>query len=809
MLLRKPRGAAARALLLAAAAPALCASAAFSPTSLLALRVASSAGATPACPSADAACARATEVYLDEYDVGTLPTFSLVRTQLIAGVTLSGTDFYVGQLVPCADGSCVIFAAGTDAPGTAPQAGPPYWPAPRVIVRISQDGTIDASTRIAAADFNGVVKGVCSFDGSGYWVVGNATNGGCVGYVKHGAGAGAAGGYTTVASGAGCSTADAAGAPMVARYTSCLASVTNVQGGAKMADRTLLFARSFNDYGLVDIATSPQASWSAPNGLQLLGATTATLDAGFSDATLFMQVLASRAQDSFWTLDPSPGTCGVQQCVDAAGARNLFPAMKSYLVDTQYSPQAACGWPLNLSNVQCFGLTYNSAPDAAACAAAACALKLPGWQWTKSDGCWLGSTGGYGTCLNSPNPWVGGGLSWTSSTTGCRTLFSLTDVCDYSGFALSRDEGTLYLSTRSLLYAHASRSGGGGVARFQLPANQEFRGVAVAPAWCDRSGLSPFAGFYCPGGANSTTFRCPAGNYSNAGAGGLSCPLPLPTPSPTPTTSITPTMSATPTNFNAAKPCFVASTLAGPDYITPNNPKHLTFDKRSGAVYVADTGLSEVSRIAGGASAPWVGSSGVRGCVDGVGTAALMYWPNSIVSHDVTGDFFVPDGFYHVVRRISSAGRVTTAAGVCGARGYVDGDTSIARFYNPFATAIDSARDRLYLSDNNNLIRVLDNLRGDIVVRTLCGLPQGGSAIDGVGTASRFNNVYGLAIDATRQMLYASDYNNQRIRRIDLATSTVITIAGGAAGLPSSDVGTSLRFGNPTGIALDPTFSKL
>ena len=177
---------------------------------------------------------------------------------------------------------------------------------------------------------------------------------------------------------------------------------------------------------------------------------------------------------------------------------------------------------------------------------------------------------------------------------------------------------------------------------------------------------------------------------------------------------------------------------------------------------------------------------------------------------NVSGDAFITDGYYHVIRRVSAAGDVTTI-GVCGARGYVDGALDIARFNNPFATAIDSAHDRLYISDNNNLIRVLDNLRGNIVVSTVCGLPQGGSAIDGVGTASRFNNVYGLALDPVKQILYASDYNNQRIRKVDLATGTVTTIAGSsAAGAPPSNaVGTDIRFGNPTGVALDPTFTRL
>jgi hypothetical protein len=791
---------------------------AFSPANLLALRVASASGA---CPSGDVACSRAEQVYLDEYDISQLPTFALVTSVPVAGVTLSSTDFYLGQLTACADGSCVMFAAGTDVAGAPTLTGRPYLPGARVIVRIAQDGTVDTTTHIAASDYDGIIRGVCSFDGSGYWVVGNASAG-CVGYVRHGVPAGAApaaGGYTTVASGANCVTAEGS---MAGHYTSCVASFTNELGGRIMADRSLLFARSFNNYGFVDVAMQPASSWTAAGGLQLSMANQAQIDSGYSDATYFSQMLGSRVQDNFWMLDPSPGTCGVAQCYNPT-PRGSFPYMTNYYTNTGYDHSSqlsptSCSWPTNLSNVQCFGLTFNPATTAAACAAAACALKLEGWQFLgpNRDGCWIGPTGGPGTCRDSPNPWVGGGLPWTSSTLGCRTLFTFADICDYSGFALSRDEGTLYISVRRQLYAHASKSGGGGVFRYTLaPDKGEFRGVAVAPGWCDRTGRSPFDGFYCPNGANSTAFRCPSGNYSLAGAT-KSCPLALPTPSPTPTSSVTPSASATPTQFNPDKPCWAASTLAGADYVTPNYPRGLAFDKKAGAVLVADAGLSEITRVTPSSSLPWVGSSGVRGCADGTGTAALFWTPNGVAISDTSGDTFVTDGHYHVIRRISPAGAVTTAVGACGQKGYIDGDVAIARLNSPFALAIDSTKDRLYFSDNadggplgGNVIRYADNLRGEIVVSTLCGIPPGSSSIDGVGTASRFNWIPGMAIDTAKQVLYASDYWNQRIRMIDLKTGTVTTIAGGSAGIPTNTVATNIQFANPTGLALDATGKTL
>ena len=296
---------------------------------------------------------------------------------------------------------------------------------------------------------------------------------------------------------------------------------------------------------------------------------------------------------------------------------------------------------------------------------------------------------------------------------------------------------------------------------------------------------------------------CPAGNWSAVGAT-TTCGALLPTPSSTPAPSTTPSNSPTSSVVYVSKPCWATSTLAGPDWITPNNPKGLAWDAKTSALYVCDTGLNEVTKIggAGGASAPWVGWSGVRGDADGVGSAALFYWPNFIVSDEVTGDFFITDGYWHVIRRATAAGVVSHFAGLRGVRGYVDGDAADARFYNPFAIVIDSGRSVLYLADQNNLIRSVSNLHGAIAVATVAGLPQAGTIIDGVGTASRFNLIYALAIDTAAQVLYASDYNNAAIRRINLKTSVVDTIAGGRFGFPDDAVGTNIFFAQPTGLAL-------
>ena len=120
-------------------------------------------------------------------EINPLSPLTTIRTITIpATVSLSGTDYTQGTLSRVADGSAVIFAAINVAPGAVPLASYPYYNNNRVIVRISRSGVVDTGTVISNTEYDGVIKGVCSFDGKGYYIVGNSTTVG-VGYIAHGA----------------------------------------------------------------------------------------------------------------------------------------------------------------------------------------------------------------------------------------------------------------------------------------------------------------------------------------------------------------------------------------------------------------------------------------------------------------------------------------------------------------------------------------------------------------------------------------------------------------------------------------------
>jgi DNA-binding beta-propeller fold protein YncE len=94
----------------------------------------------------------------------------------------------------------------------------------------------------------------------------------------------------------------------------------------------------------------------------------------------------------------------------------------------------------------------------------------------------------------------------------------------------------------------------------------------------------------------------------------------------------------------------------------------------------------------------------------------------------------------------------------------------------PGKVVADAGADRLYIADTNHNRIVVTTLDGAGV--QVIGSGAAGFA-DGSATQARFNRPQGLTLDAGA--LYVADTENHAIRRIDLAGSSVTTIAGTGA----------------------------
>src|SRR5438105_4303310 len=79
---------------------------------------------------------------------------------------------------------------------------------------------------------------------------------------------------------------------------------------------------------------------------------------------------------------------------------------------------------------------------------------------------------------------------------------------------------------------------------------------------------------------------------------------------------------------------------------------------------------------------------------------------------------------------------IVTFAGTAGAIGSADGTGSAARFYDPVGVAVDSAGN-VYVADSNN--QTIRKITSSGVASTLAGLAGTPGSADGIGSAARFS----------------------------------------------------------------------
>ena len=218
-----------------------------------------------------------------------------------------------------------------------------------------------------------------------------------------------------------------------------------------------------------------------------------------------------------------------------------------------------------------------------------------------------------------------------------------------------------------------------------------------------------------------------------------------------------------------------------------------------GTLSVSDNANGTIRRITTAAAVTTLaGSTTLRGNTDGTGTAATFSSPLGLVL-DAGGNLFVADATNNTIRKITSAGAVTTYAGGAGVTGSADGAAAAARFNHPTGVAVDGSGN-LYVSDTtNNTIR---KITAAGAVTTLAGLAGVSGAQDGTGAAALFNRPTGLIVDAAGN-LYVADTGNSIIRRV-AAAGGVTTYAGlsGVAGLKDG-TGNDAWFNQPQDLALD------
>jgi sugar lactone lactonase YvrE len=183
------------------------------------------------------------------------------------------------------------------------------------------------------------------------------------------------------------------------------------------------------------------------------------------------------------------------------------------------------------------------------------------------------------------------------------------------------------------------------------------------------------------------------------------------------------------------------------------------------------------------------------GDADGIGTSATFSAPAGITTDG--NNLFVADTFNCIIRRIVIAtGQVTTLAG-SGAKGDKDGLGKLATFNYPSGLVTDGSN--LYVADvaNNKIRKVVIATQ---MVTTLAGSGKEGAS-DGIGIAASFSYPENITINGNN--LYVSDFKNNKIRKVEIASGVVTTLAGSGAEGFADGIGTAASFHHPRGLTSD------
>lgn len=223
----------------------------------------------------------------------------------------------------------------------------------------------------------------------------------------------------------------------------------------------------------------------------------------------------------------------------------------------------------------------------------------------------------------------------------------------------------------------------------------------------------------------------------------------------------------------------------------------------SGNAYVSDQGEQRIRKITNTGVISTYAGTGIAG-FSGDGGPSHLAMVNAPLGMtlDSAGDLVFADGGNNRIRKIDGSGNISTIAGN-GTPGYSgDGGPATSASLNlPFGVTYDSVGN-LYISDfNNNVIRKVDTAG---TITTFAGNGTAGYCGDGGPAINAcLNTPKGLVFDSSGN-LYIAEALNHRVRQVNSA-GTITTIAGDGHGGFSGDGGpaTSANIGNPKGLAFN------
>lgn len=205
--------------------------------------------------------------------------------------------------------------------------------------------------------------------------------------------------------------------------------------------------------------------------------------------------------------------------------------------------------------------------------------------------------------------------------------------------------------------------------------------------------------------------------------------------------------------------------INGPYGLYVDGPGNVYFaDQKNKVVRRVDAGTGIITTIAGGGSDLGDGAPATN--------ANLNYTANVYV--DQNNHLYVCENFK--IRKVdASTGIITTIAGT-GIKGLSgdNGPATNAQLYFPHGIVIDKVGNFYFADRGNGRIRKI-NTSG--IISTVAGTTDGYSGDGGPATAAQLGGVIGLVADSSGNLIF-SDNGNDYIRRVNMSTGIITTIAG-------------------------------
>lgn len=199
------------------------------------------------------------------------------------------------------------------------------------------------------------------------------------------------------------------------------------------------------------------------------------------------------------------------------------------------------------------------------------------------------------------------------------------------------------------------------------------------------------------------------------------------------------------------------------------------------------------------------------------------------VAFDSAGNMYVADTYNNVVRKINTAGVITTFAGT-GSYGDTDGAANQAEFALPQGIAVEG-NGTVYLADTYN--HKVKKIAGGSVTTIASGLlypsglalygntlyisDTGNNAIKKVskngGTVSTVSGSVTvpekIAVSSNGGFLYVADSGEHKVKKINIGSGAAEVIAGSGDNAYKEGTGTGASFQNVVGVALDASANTL